>query len=49
MLARRERVERPMPPVAPMKTHVRLVGEDVAACALWARTVERETMMHRRA
>ena len=49
MLARRWRVERPMPPVAPMKTHVRLEGEDVAACVLCERTVERETMMQRRA
>lgn len=49
MLARRWRVERPMPPVAPIKTHVRLVGGEVAACVLWEKTVESETMIVRRA
>jgi len=38
-----------MPPVPPMKTHVRLVGGDVAACVLCERTVERDTIMYRRA
>jgi len=47
MLARQWRVESPIPPVAPMKTHVRLVGGDVAAFALCVRIVERETIIHR--